>query len=52
MQRPKVMAAVARLSLRGNMITGSTDIGYSYAKYDTDLSGLMWLGTEFSAALP
>ena len=34
-------ASVASISLSGNMITGSTDIGHSYmAKYDLDLSGI------------
>jgi Ran GTPase-activating protein (RanGAP) involved in mRNA processing and transport len=37
-------AAIAHVALCGNMITGSTDVEYSYAKYDLDLSGIIALG--------
>eukprot|EP01048_Picozoa_sp_COSAG05_P019630 COSAG05_NODE_3125_length_2304_cov_12.837188_1_plen_447_part_00 len=37
-------AAVAHISISGNMITGSTDVGYSFAKYDVDLSGIIAFG--------
>eukprot|EP01047_Picozoa_sp_COSAG01_P085573 COSAG01_NODE_18863_length_1048_cov_1.116965_1_plen_275_part_10 len=37
-------AAIAHVALSSNMITGSTNVGYSEAKYDSDLSGIIALG--------
>ena len=38
------IGSVASISLSGNMITGSTNIGFSDAKYDLDLSGIIAFG--------